>query len=274
MGGTIVWPFVAMDNRVKAACAIYGVGWNTYPDELGARDPADGDPEVKLWRTLMEPESYARLVRCPILFLDATNDQHGKMDWAFKTLAPVHVDVRWAFTPRYRHHIAAEQGIDLPLWMDAYLQGGKKFPRTPVATVQLGTDGVPRLTIKPDTTSPIVHVALYAALANRNPKNRYWRTVTGRSDAGEWSAPLPVLDVNRPLFTFANVTYQSGVCLSSNLVTVIPAELGKAIATDTRSPDIDDGSEGLDGWVTQSPATDPIPPVPSVLRTATGPDEK
>lgn len=274
MGGTIIWPFAAVDTRVKAACAIYGVGWNTYPDELGTPDPAQHNPDVKRWRALMEPESYARLVRCPILFLDATNDQHGKMDWAFQTLAPVPADVRWAFTPRYRHHIAAEQGIDLPRWMDAYLKGGVKFPRAPVADVQLGTDGIPRLTLKPDTTAPIVRVALYDAVANRNPKNRYWRTVTGRSDVGAWSARLPVLDVNQPLFAFANVTYQSGVCLSSNLITVIPAKLGKAMATDTRSPDIDNGSDGLDGWVTQSPATDPIPPVPSLLRTATGPEKK
>jgi pimeloyl-ACP methyl ester carboxylesterase len=27
MGGTIVWPLAAMDRRVAAACAIYGVGW-------------------------------------------------------------------------------------------------------------------------------------------------------------------------------------------------------------------------------------------------------
>jgi hypothetical protein len=67
----------------------------------------------------MEPESYTRLVRCPVLFLDATNDQHGKMDWAFKTLTLVPANVRWAFTPRHRHHIAAEHGINLPLWMDA-----------------------------------------------------------------------------------------------------------------------------------------------------------
>src|SRR5687768_3589440 len=26
MGGTIVWPFAALDNRVRAACAIYGAG--------------------------------------------------------------------------------------------------------------------------------------------------------------------------------------------------------------------------------------------------------
>ena len=67
MGGTIVWPFAAMDRRVKAACAIYGVGWNTYPDEVGSPDPKAGDTATKLWRNTMESESYARLVKCPML---------------------------------------------------------------------------------------------------------------------------------------------------------------------------------------------------------------
>jgi dienelactone hydrolase len=84
MGGTIVWPMAATDGRIKAACAIYGVGWNTYPDEIGVPDPKTGDAGVSAWRRSMEPESYAPLVQCPLLFLDATNDQHGKMDWAYR----------------------------------------------------------------------------------------------------------------------------------------------------------------------------------------------
>ena len=153
MGGTIVWPLAAMDRRVKAACAIYGVGWNTYPDEVGSPDPMASDPHTNLWRNTMESESYARLVNCPVLFLDATNDQHGNMDRSFQTLAQVPTEIRWAFTPRYRHHIAAEQGADLPLWMDAYLKGKEPFPKSPVAEVRLATDGVPLLVVKPDLSA-------------------------------------------------------------------------------------------------------------------------
>jgi hypothetical protein len=34
---------------------------------------------------------------------------------------------------------------------------------------------------------------------------------------------------------------------------------------------IDDFARGIDGWVTRSPATDPVPPIPSLLRPASGP---
>jgi dienelactone hydrolase len=274
MGGTIVWPIAAMDLRIKAACAIYGVGWNTYSDEVGAPDPMANDARTVLWRNTMESESYAPLVKCPILFLDATNDQHGNMDRSFQTLARVPTEVRWAFTPRYRHHIGAEQGANLPLWMDAHLKGGKPFPRTPIAEVRLGTDGVPFLVVKTDTSQSIRRVDLFYAVENRNPKNRYWRSVSGRRDQEQWIAELPILDPHQPLFAYANVIYESGLCLSTNLVSVVPSQLGHAKATDSPSFLIDDFATGTNGWVTSSPATDPIPPVPNLLASVVGPGGK
>jgi dienelactone hydrolase len=274
MGGTIVWPLAAMDRRVKAACAIYGVGWNTYPDELGLPDPKANDSRTVLWRNTMESESYASLVKCPILFLDATNDQHGNMDRSFQTLTQVPTEVRWAFTPRYRHHIAAEQAADLPLWMDAHLKGGKPIPRSPIAEVRLGTDCVPVLVVKPDTSQPIQRVDTFYAVENRNPKNRFWRSASGRRGQETWTAELPLLDPRQPLFAFANVLYESGVCLSTNLISVVPSEFGHAKATGQPSLVIDDFATGTDGWVTSSPATDPIPPVPNFLASAVGPGGK
>ena len=85
---------------------------------------------------------------------------------------------------------------------------------------------------------------------------------------------FPVLDPRKPLFAFANVFYASGVCLSTNLVSVVPAELGQAKANDQPSLLIDDFATGTDGWVTSSPATDPIPPVPNLLAAAVGPQGK
>ena len=199
---------------------------------------------------------------------------HGNMDRSFLTLARVPTEVRWAFTPRYRHHIAAEQGVDLPLWMDAHLKGGERFPKPPVAEVRLGTDGVPRLIVQPDLSKPVRRVDLFYAVENRNPRNRYWRSVTGQRDQKEWIAELPLLDPRQPLFAFANVVYDSGICLSTNLVSVVPSELGHARATDRPSLLIDEFSTGTDGWVTSSPATDPIPPVPNLLSTAVSADGK
>jgi hypothetical protein len=117
-------------------------------------------------------------------------------------------------------------------------------------------------------------VDLFYAVENRNPRNRYWRSVIGQRAREEWTAELPILDPRQPLFAYANVVYESGVCLSTNLVSVVPSELGDARATDRPSLLIDDFATGTDGWVTSSPATDPIPPVPNLLASAVGPGGK
>ena len=44
-----------------------------------------------------------------------TNDFHGKMDWAYQSFAAMKAPWRAAFTPLYNHHVAQEEGADLPL---------------------------------------------------------------------------------------------------------------------------------------------------------------
>ncbi len=269
MGGTIVWNFAGTDKRVKAAAAVYGVGWNTYPEAIGDPDPKAADPEVALWRATMEPESYPGRIECPVLFLDGTNDQHGKMDWAYKTTDALHVEHREAFTPQYRHHIGSAQASDLLLWMDWWLKGGEAWPKSPKVSVRLSRSGVPELMVDADQSQKIQSVQMYYALENRGPKNRFWRTLQGNPPA-----LMPVIDVSRPLFAFANVNYESGVSITSNLASVTPAALGKAKATDKPTLSIDDFSGGVGDWVTSSTGTDPIPPVFEAVKSATGPGWK
>ncbi len=129
MGGTTIWSF-ALDPRLKAACAIYGCGWNRYYRHtprygVSAKLPAmTEDDRVSL--AGMAPEGCAPFIKCPILFLNASNDNHGNMDRAYETLArlPANVERRQAFTPRFCHHIDADFDQDLFLWMDTWLKGG------------------------------------------------------------------------------------------------------------------------------------------------------
>ena len=271
VGGTIVWPVAAMDKRVKAACAIYGCGWHTYPDLLDEKDVQAAVPSVRVWRSAMESESYAPLVRCPILFLNATNDHHGKMDWSFRTLALVPGEHRQAHTPRFRHHIAASEEQDLPLWMDTYLKNAPSWPETPAATVRLTSDGVPELVVKADGKEPIATAKLFYAVENRNSKNRFWRSAIAMRTGDEWVALLPVHDTREPLFAFANVHYKRGMSIGTDLVAVVPDKLGPAKATDQPSLAIEDFKNGIDDFLTTSTATDPVAPVPSLIVAAMGP---
>ncbi|MHC4982685.1 MAG: alpha/beta hydrolase family protein [Planctomycetota bacterium] len=273
MGGTIVWKVAGIDKRVKCACAIYGVGWNTYPASRYDKDRRAADAETLIWRRTMAPEAYAPLIECPVLFLSGTNDFHGKMDWAYETLGAMKAPWRAAFTPRCNHHVAEAQGRNLPLWMDRHLHGGKAFPKTPQAKVSLAADGVPVLTVRPDASQKIKRVEVFYAIENCEPRNRYWRAVRPRRSRDAWMASLPVMNTDRHLFAFAQVHYEPGMCLASNFEAVIPAELGEARATDKPSLVIGDFAKDLDGFHTSSTGTDPVV-FRKGLGRAKGPDRR
>lgn len=274
MGGTITWLLAGTDERIKGACAIYGAGWNTYPAKTGSPDPYRNDEEIRLRRQILEPESYAALVKCPILYLSSTNDHWGKMDSAFQTLERVKPEHRQAFTPFYMHYIADRQGIDLPLWMDTWVKGdGPSWPATPRVEIGIGPAGIPELRVQPDTLDSVQKVDVYYSEGNPNPRLRHWRTAEVKNEGKKWTARLPVFNTGNILHAFANVYYASGICLSSDLQAAVPAKLG-AKATLQPSNVLADFSQGLDGWTTEDHSPDPIAPNPERLALVAIPDGK
>jgi len=281
MGGTTIWSF-ALDPRLKAACAIYGCGWNRYyrhiPRYAPPKQLKEMTDEDRAWLTGMAPEAYPPFTRCPMLFLSGSNDHHGNMDRAYETLdrLPAKVERRQAFTPRFRHHIGADFDQDLILWMDAWLKGGPAWPKSPVAKVTLGEDGVPVVTVAADRPAEVERIAIYYAVTNPRPASRNWRDAKAVRSGDGWKAVLPVLDTKERLFAFANVRYKSGVHLSSNQEAVVPSDLGNAKATDKTTTVLYDGTDDTGMWVTNSQGTDPVPPgkIAVPFWSATGPDGK
>ncbi|MBL7223650.1 MAG: dienelactone hydrolase family protein [Candidatus Brocadiae bacterium] len=278
MGGTTMWSF-AMDPRLKAACAIYGCGWNRFHRRIPrfAKRPSQARlKEVdKVWLGGMAPEAYPPYLTCPMLFLSATNDHHGKMDRAYQTLDRVKEGTQWriGLTARQRHHIGSGFDKTLLAWMDCWLKEEGKLPETPKASIELNGAGVPTLTVAPDRPGDVKAIHVYYAVDNPDVVSRNWRDGRAKTTDGEVKALLPVMDVSQRLFAIANVRYQDGVVLTSQLATAIPRDLGDARATDTHSLVIYDGSEGTGMWTTSSPGTDPIPgSIRTVLKTSVGPD--
>lgn len=217
VGGTLTWSIAALDARVKAAAPVYGCGWEFYQYPPDLKAPV-GD-ELKLWRTLIAPEAHAANVKCPILLLSATDDGHGRMDLAYRTLELVPASVKGqVFTPNYDHHVEPAEARSLPLFMDVHLKGaGGPWPATP--RVEIGArDGVPVVRVTPSDMDRVERVDAYYCLNNDWPTTRFWRTVTGvRREKEEFLGPAPYLARTDVLFVFASVTYKSGVRISSRL---------------------------------------------------------
>ena len=74
MGGRLVWMIAGIDHRVKAAVSIYGaVDMSTplpgIPDSAQVKFKPE---DAAIWRGALDAVAYAPLIRCPFLFLGAT----------------------------------------------------------------------------------------------------------------------------------------------------------------------------------------------------------
>jgi len=271
VGGTLTWIVAGTDRRVAAAVPIYGVGQNTYtfpwqsPDDLT-------DADTLLTRALIEPEGYASEVRCPLLFMSASNDHHGRLDLGMRTLALTNRSpmLREVYTPRSIHHIEPAEAQDLPLWMDFHLKGvGPSWPESPKIAVQ-GGDAVPKITVSVDCPAEVKSVTIHYGLNNRWPTSRFYREVTPLEiSSADYTGVAPILAVDDTIYTFANVAYRSGIHLSTRLIAVAAGDLHGVRPTLVRRALIDPMDDDR-AWFWWLAGTDPLNPR-ELFRSWTGP---
>lgn len=273
VGGTLTWMVAGSDARVTAAAPIYGAGQNsyTYPWQT----PADlTDPNQIRFRDTLEPEAYAPLVTCPLLFMNASNDHHGRLDLSMRTLELVtrSAMLREIYTPRAIHHIGLAEAGDLPLWMDLHLKGrGRAWPASPRLDATV-TDGVVRLTVTTDDPMNVNGVQIYYGLNNPIPVSRFYRTLHPAFDnGGVWNAAAPIAGTEDTLYAFANVSYNTGVRLSTRLLRIGPEQLTGAVPTLMHSAGLIDAMDDDAAWFWWNADTDPLNLKP-LFRKWTGPN--
>jgi hypothetical protein len=135
MGGNLTMYVAGTDDRVKAAVpGVGGQGWRWEPHPfiggVAQQEQVKGDIEV--FRRTLSFESYAPLIRCPVLHRSATNDHHGWMDDVYRTNALIPGQpTRYCWSPHLGHRLTPEVAVGMPLWLDQYLKDGPAVPETP-----------------------------------------------------------------------------------------------------------------------------------------------
>ena len=265
MGGKITVNVAGIDKRVKAAVPSCGGAGGVSGKLSGMPGAAPKSEKPDITANTIEDTAYIPRITCPILYMSPTNDFAGPFDnmtinW--KNIGSQ--NVACAIAPHLNHRSIPETGITGILWFEQHLKNAFVFPKTPELMVDLNTsDGVPKVTVKPDRPGEVAKVDLYYSV-DPHCLTRFWRDAEAKKMGNVWEADCPILSTEHPLFVYANVSYalKAGVIgergnkppetfiISSREAIYLPEELqaARVKATDESSRMIDDFSRGWQDW--------------------------
>jgi hypothetical protein len=174
-----------------------------------------GFQNVELYNRTIDAQAYWPHVRCPVLFLSASDDFHAVFDNVYRSAALIpHQQWRVSQLMHYNHGLGPAQWVLLNRWFDRYLKNkGPDVPRTPTTVIQIAAHGrSAKITVNPDNTKPPTQLDVYYS-HDPNARARFWKHATAeRENASNnghsetWTASVPVRE-QLPLYVFANLTY-------------------------------------------------------------------
>jgi len=198
-GGYLTCIVAGLDDRFKVAVPVYGCGFLHENSCWLGEFARLGPQQTQRWVDYYDPSRYLPGVRCPILFLNGTNDFAYPLDSYQKSYraVPGPVDVR--IEVRMRHgHPQGWAPKEIGIYVDSVLKGGDPLPKLAAMKVSGG-----KATAAYTSKVPLVSGHLHYASGTGDWKQRNWQTVDAELGDGTVSAELPD---ERPLVYYLSVT--------------------------------------------------------------------
>lgn len=217
MGGRLT-VLTAIDPRVKAASPSVGGSGYLYSDIAGVPGSARRmRSDLELYNRTLDCKNYWPLIKCPVMFLGATNDFNSPMEFVVQGFNSLpRKNGAMSFTPHMNHRFTANNYAARVRWFETHLKGTFQFPKMASAQLRLkSADGVPRLIVRPDLSEPhrLKSVEIFYGY-DRDPRARFWRLADVEQEGDVFVAECPVFELGEPLFAFANITYETGSVLT------------------------------------------------------------
>lgn len=134
-GGFLACILAAADDRFAYAVPVYGCGFNAEPGALSF-----GKQNADEWQRLWDPCVYLQYARCPLLWVDGTNDFAFSLDRVRRSaaLAPVESQFCTRLRMVHGHGAPGEAPAEIAAFADFYAKGGPDIVRVKEARVADG----------------------------------------------------------------------------------------------------------------------------------------
>lgn len=186
-GGYLTCLVASLDDRLKVAVPVYGCGY--LADNSVWTQPRFSPMTAELrqrWVQNFDPSSYLAQVRCPILFLNGTNDFAYPLDSYRKCIRLVQPALRTvSVIPRLPHgHIWTFPEVDA--FIDSHLNNGQPLAR--IGPVQQSDSSV---TATVQSPTDIREAALHYTADKGAWQQREWKSLPATLSDGTITATLP-----------------------------------------------------------------------------------
>ena len=168
---------------------------------------------VARWIALFDPSRYLPGVRCPILFVNGTNDFAYPLDSYQKSyrLVPGPVDLRIEVNMPHGH-VEGWRPEEIGLFVDSVLKGGDPLPRLGPMATAAGRVSAPFV-----AKQPVVKGQLHYTGDTGPWQQRKWVSTDAKVVGGSVQAELPK---QRPLVYYLSVTDRRGAMVRAQHATL------------------------------------------------------
>ena len=200
-GGVITLITNGIDDRVSAACSVFGAGFITEESTWveGQLKKLSAE-QARIWRDHFDPSIYMRSQNGKTLFVCATQDIYYPLRSFLKTYRLATCEKAMGLVVNRNHELDDVNSGNIVRWFDYALGNGSPFP-----TLSVTSEGE-KLRVEATGSQPIAEVRLFTT-DSTDFAQAVWTGVELKDENGAWSGQAPADDT--PYFIAA--TDESGV---------------------------------------------------------------